>query len=63
MGLLDVVGVGRGAIIGADLFVVTGVAAGVAGSAMLVGLVIAGAGAKYEYANLVLNPSLGFAAG
>lgn len=82
LGLLDAVGVGLGAIIGAGLFVVTGVAAGVAGPAMLVGLLIAGAGATcnalssadlaanfpraggtYEYANRVLNPWLGFAAG
>lgn len=42
LGLLDAVGVGVGAIIGAGIFVVTGVAAGVAGPAFLVGLVIAG---------------------
>jgi basic amino acid/polyamine antiporter, APA family len=41
--LADAVGVGLGAIIGAGLFVVTGVAAGVAGPAFLVGLLIAGA--------------------
>jgi basic amino acid/polyamine antiporter, APA family len=40
--LLDAVAVGLGAIIGAGIFVVTGVAAGVAGPAFLVGLVIAG---------------------
>lgn len=41
LGLLDAVGVGFGAIIGAGIFVVTGVAAGVAGPAFLVGLLIA----------------------
>ena len=41
LGLLDAVGVGFGAIIGAGLFVVTGVAAGVAGPAFLIGLLIA----------------------
>ncbi|MEX2571591.1 MAG: amino acid permease [Gemmatimonadota bacterium] len=41
LGLLDAVGVGFGAIVGAGIFVVTGVAAGVAGPAFLVGLVIA----------------------
>lgn len=38
----DAVGVGLGAIIGAGIFVVTGVAAGVAGPAFLVGLIFAG---------------------
>jgi len=42
LGLLDAVGVGLGAIVGAGIFVVTGVAAGVAGPAFLVGLLIAG---------------------
>src|SRR5687767_10950580 len=42
LGLLDAVGVGLGAIIGAGIFVVTGVAAGVAGPAFLVGLLLAG---------------------
>jgi APA family basic amino acid/polyamine antiporter len=42
LGLLDAVGVGFGAIIGAGIFVVTGVAAAVAGPAFLVGLFIAG---------------------
>ncbi|HEY0669373.1 MAG TPA: amino acid permease [Sphingobacteriaceae bacterium] len=40
--LLDAVGIGLGAVIGAGIFVVTGVAAGVAGPAFLVGLVLAG---------------------
>lgn len=41
LGLLDAVGIGFGAIIGAGIFVVTGVAAGIAGPAFLVGLLIA----------------------
>ncbi|HSJ24500.1 MAG TPA: amino acid permease [Longimicrobiales bacterium] len=45
LGLLDAVGVGFGAIIGAGIFVVTGVAAGIAGPAMIAGLVFAGAAA------------------
>ncbi len=40
--LLDAVGIGLGAIIGAGIFVVTGVAAGIAGPAFIIGLVIAG---------------------
>lgn len=40
--LVDAVGIGLGAIIGAGIFVVTGVAAGVAGPAFVIGLVIAG---------------------
>jgi basic amino acid/polyamine antiporter, APA family len=39
--LLDAIGVGLGAIIGAGIFVVTGVAAGVAGPAFLLGMLIA----------------------
>jgi basic amino acid/polyamine antiporter, APA family len=42
LGLVDAVGVGLGAIIGAGIFVVTGVAAGIAGPAFIVGLLIAG---------------------
>jgi basic amino acid/polyamine antiporter, APA family len=42
LGLLDAVGIGFGAIVGAGIFVVTGVAAGLAGPAFLVALVIAG---------------------
>lgn len=41
LGLLDAVGVGFGAIIGAGIFVVTGVAAGIAGPSFLVGLFVA----------------------
>ena len=44
-GLLDAVGIGYGAIVGAGIFVVTGVAAGVAGPAFLVGLALAGVAA------------------
>lgn len=40
--LKDAVGVGLGAIIGAGIFVVTGVAAGISGPAFLIGLFIAG---------------------
>lgn len=43
LGLVDAVAVGWGAIVGAGIFVVTGVAAGVAGTAFLFGLVIAAA--------------------
>jgi basic amino acid/polyamine antiporter, APA family len=46
--LADAVGVGLGAIIGAGLFVVTGVAAGVAGPAFLIGLLIAGLVATFN---------------
>lgn len=42
LGLIDAVAVGLGAIIGAGIFVVTGVAAGVAGPSFLVGLLLAG---------------------
>jgi basic amino acid/polyamine antiporter, APA family len=42
LGLLDAVGIGFGAIVGAGIFVVTGVAAGTAGPALLVALLIAG---------------------
>ncbi|MCC6699331.1 MAG: amino acid permease [Candidatus Hydrogenedentes bacterium] len=45
MGLLDATGVGLGAIIGAGLLVVTGVAAGVAGPALLLSLLLAAAAA------------------
>lgn len=41
LGLLDAVAVGLGAIIGAGIFVVTGVAASVAGPALIAGLLIA----------------------
>lgn len=45
LGLVDAVGIGVGAIVGAGIFVVTGVAAGVAGPAFLLGLLLAGAAA------------------
>lgn len=40
--LKDAVGIGLGAIVGAGIFVVTGIAAGVSGPAFLIGLLIAG---------------------
>src|SRR5690554_6650251 len=40
--LKDAVGIGLGAIIGAGIFVVIGIAAGVSGPAFLVGLLVAG---------------------
>lgn len=43
--LIDAVGVGLGAIIGAGIFVITGVAAGVAGASFLLRLLIAGVAA------------------
>lgn len=46
--LKDAVGVGLGAIIGAGIFVVTGVAAGVSGPAFLVALMIAGMVATFN---------------
>lgn len=46
--LVDAVGIGLGAIIGAGIFVVTGVAAGVAGPAFLIGLLIAGGVATFN---------------
>lgn len=45
LGTLDAVGIGFGAIVGAGIFVLTGVAAGIAGPALLAGLVIAGGAA------------------
>jgi basic amino acid/polyamine antiporter, APA family len=42
LGTLDAIGIGFGAIVGAGIFVVTGVAAGIAGPAILLGLVLAG---------------------
>lgn len=46
--LTDAVAVGLGAIIGAGIFVVTGVAAGVSGPAFLIGLIIAGIVASFN---------------
>lgn len=48
LGLWDAVAVGLGAIVGAGIFVVTGVAAGIAGPAFLVGLLIAAAVATFN---------------
>jgi APA family basic amino acid/polyamine antiporter len=45
LGLIDAVGIGFGAIVGAGIFVVSGVAAGIAGPAFLLSLLIAGAAA------------------
>jgi APA family basic amino acid/polyamine antiporter len=46
--LIDAIGIGLGAIIGAGIFVVTGVAAGVAGPSFLVGLFLAGVVATFN---------------
>jgi APA family basic amino acid/polyamine antiporter len=48
LGLVDAIGIGLGAIIGAGIFVVTGVAAGIAGPAFLVGLLLAGIVATFN---------------
>lgn len=45
LGLADAVGIGLGAIVGAGIFVVTGVAAAAAGPALILALAIAGAAA------------------
>ena len=42
LSLNDAIGIGLGAIIGAGIFVVTGVAAGISGPSFLIGLFIAG---------------------
>jgi basic amino acid/polyamine antiporter, APA family len=46
--IIDAIGIGLGAIIGAGIFVVTGVAAGVAGPSFLVGLFLAGVVATFN---------------
>lgn len=46
--LKDAVGIGLGAIIGAGVFVVTGVAAGVSGPSFIVGLLVAGVVAAFN---------------
>jgi APA family basic amino acid/polyamine antiporter len=46
--LVDAIGIGLGAIIGAGVFVVTGVAAGVAGPSFLIGLFLAGIVATFN---------------
>ncbi|MCM4158962.1 amino acid permease [Antarcticibacterium flavum] len=48
LSLKDAVGVGLGAIIGAGIFVVTGVAAGIAGPAFLISLLLAGTVATFN---------------
>ena len=48
LGLQDAVEIGLGAIIGAGIFVVTGVAAGISGPAMLISLLIAGVIATFN---------------
>lgn len=48
LGLRDAIGVGLGAIIGAGIFVVTGVAAGVSGASFIVGLMVAGLIASFN---------------
>jgi APA family basic amino acid/polyamine antiporter len=48
LGLVGAVGIGLGAVMGAGIFVVTGVAAGVAGPAFLVGLAVAGVAAAFN---------------
>lgn len=48
LNLLAAVAVGLGAIIGAGIFVVTGVAAGIAGASFLIGLLIAGLVATFN---------------
>lgn len=48
LNLLAAVAVGLGAIIGAGIFVVTGVAAGIAGASFLIGLLIAGVVAAFN---------------
>jgi APA family basic amino acid/polyamine antiporter len=45
LGLIDAVGIGFGAIVGAGIYVVSGIAAGIAGPAFLVALLIAAAAA------------------
>ena len=48
LGLIDAIGIGLGAIIGAGIFVVSGVAAGVAGPSFLIGLLVAGVVATFN---------------
>jgi APA family basic amino acid/polyamine antiporter len=46
LGLLDAVAIGIGAVVGAGIFVVVGVAAGIGGPSLLAGLVLAGVAAS-----------------
>ncbi|MDD2427338.1 MAG: amino acid permease [Eubacteriales bacterium] len=48
LGLGDAIAIGLGAVIGAGIFVVSGVAAGIAGPAMLISLLIAGLAAAFN---------------
>lgn len=48
LGLKDAVGIGLGAIIGAGIFVVTGVAAGISGPAFIISLILAGIVATFN---------------
>lgn len=48
LGLFDAIAIGLGAVIGAGIFVVSGVAAGIAGPAMLIALVIAAIAATFN---------------
>lgn len=48
LGLAGAVGIGLGAVMGAGIFVVIGVAAGIAGPAFLIGLAVAGAAAAFN---------------
>jgi basic amino acid/polyamine antiporter, APA family len=48
LGLLDAVGIGLGAIIGAGIFVVTGVAARITGAAIVASLILAGIAATFN---------------
>ena len=48
LGLVDAITIGLGAVIGAGIFVVSGVAAGIAGPALLVSLFIAGMAASFN---------------
>lgn len=51
LNLMDAVGIGLGAVIGAGIFVVSGVAAEIAGPAMLISLLIAGLAASFNGLN------------
>lgn len=48
LGLVDAITIGLGAVIGAGIFVVSGVAAGIAGPALLISLFIAGMAASFN---------------
>lgn len=48
LGLFDAIGIGLGAVMGAGIFVVTGIAAGTAGPAFLLALAVAGVAATFN---------------